>query len=140
MPTNTGSYLQVNIQSSTGGAERMPYYNGQTSISIRRSPGYGRPVPSSFSMPIRQITPRRVEGGRLTKELTVFLSKDKDGRYLMVEPKFSMHGEGDTIAEAENAVLAALVAARYNLGIREDRLNPYMRRKLDFVKALIDLD
>lgn len=68
------------------------------------------------------------------------LSKGQDGRYLVTDPTFNTHGEGDTISEAEQVLLAGLVAARYNLGLREDRLSPYMRRKFDFVKSLIDFD
>lgn len=88
----------------------------------------------------RRIVPRRLQEGHLIKELTVQLFKDQDGRYVLAEQEFSIHGEGDTILEAEQVLLAGLVAARYNLGLHEDRLSPYMRRKFDFVKSLIELD
>jgi len=89
--------------------------------------------------PTQRIAPRRLQEGRLIKELTVQIFEDQ-GRYVLAEEEFSMHGEGDTIPEAEQVLLAGLVAARYNLGLREDRLSPYMRRKFDFVKSLIELD
>ncbi len=140
MSPDTGSYLQVNTPSSTVTSSVAPYYSNQASAPMKRLSGYQRPMPSSFSIPTWQIAPRRLADGRLVKEVMVLLSKGQDGRYLMTDPTFNMHGEGDTIPEAEQVFLAGLVAARYNLGLRADRLSPYMRRKFDFVKSLIDLD
>lgn len=94
----------------------------------------------SLTIPYREIQPRPIAGGYLQRPLTAVLSRDENGRYLMVDPAFSIHGEGDTAAEAEESLLNAIIATHHNLSRHEERLSPRMRQKLDFVKTLIALE
>jgi hypothetical protein len=92
---------------------------------------------SQSASPIfRTITGALVDGKRLARPLTVMIEYD-DEEVVVSEPVFHMHASASTEAEALAAFRRIFSGYLDVLTARENRLDPYLRKQLAYLRSYI---
>jgi len=122
----------VNANTRASGAASKIHFSYSSNTKVAYEP----PLPPLTSL---KVTGHLPEGRRLTRPLDVVIAYD-DGEVIVSESRFHMHASAPTMTEALIAFRRIFSGYLDLLSSRENRLDPYLREQLAYLRSYISAE